>query len=53
MVVTLGQQYNVVAIMLLLELSRCSSDLFVSSRPRTGLATTKYMRVDYIITGYS
>ena len=29
-----------------LELGRCSSDLFLSSRPRTGLATT-------CITGYS
>ena len=25
---------------LLLELGRCSSDIFLSSRPRTGLATT-------------
>ena len=31
--------------MLSLELCRCSSDLFLSSRPRTGLATT-------YITGY-
>ena len=32
-------------ILLSLELGRCSSDLFLSSRPRTGLATT-------CITGY-
>ena len=31
--------------LLSLELGRCSSDLFLSSRPRTGLATT-------CITGY-
>ena len=29
-----------VFILLSLELGRCSSDLFLSSRPRTGLATT-------------
>ena len=29
-------------ILLSLELGRCSSDLFLSSRPRTGLATTYY-----------
>ena len=34
-----------VFILLSLELGRCSSDLFLSSRPRTGLATT-------YITGY-
>ena len=34
-----------VFILLSLELCRCSSDLFLSSRPRTGLATT-------YITGY-
>ena len=33
--------------MLSLEVCRCSSDLFLSSRSRTGLATT------YIIAGYS
>ena len=32
-------------LLLSLELRRCSSDLFLSSRPRTGLATT-------YITGY-
>ena len=32
-------------LLLSLELGRCSSDLFLSSRPRTGLATT-------YITGY-
>ena len=32
-------------LLLSLELGRCSSDLFLSSRPRTGLATTH-------ITGY-
>ena len=32
-------------LLLSLELGRCSSDLFLSSRPRTGLATT-------FITGY-
>ena len=32
--------------LLSLELGRCSSDLFLSSRPRTGLATT-------CITGYA
>ena len=32
-------------LLLSLELGRCSSDLFLSSRPRTGLATT-------CITGY-
>ena len=32
-------------LLLSLELGRCSSDLFLSSRPRTGLATTS-------ITGY-
>ena len=32
-------------LLLSLELGRCSSDLFMSSRPRTGLATT-------CITGY-
>ena len=36
-----------VFLLLSLELGRCSSDLFLSSRPRTGLATT------YIITGYT
>ena len=35
-----------VFLLLSLELGRCSSDLFLSSRPRTGLATT-------YITGYS
>ena len=35
-----------VFLLLSLELGRCSSDLFLSSRPRTGLATT-------CITGYS
>ena len=34
-----------VFLLLSLELGRCSSDLFLSSRPRTGLATT-------YITGY-
>ena len=34
-----------VFLLLSLELARCSSDLFLSSRPRTGLATT-------CITGY-
>ena len=34
-----------VFLLLSLELGRCSSDLFLSSRPRTGLATT-------CITGY-
>ena len=40
---------------LLLELGRCSSDLFLSSRPRTGLATTYInsrlceLRIDYLI----
>ena len=34
-----------VFLLLSLELRRCSSDLFMSSRPRTGLATT-------CITGY-
>ena len=34
-----------VFVLLSLELCRCSSDLFLSSRPRTGLATT-------YITGY-
>ena len=33
-------------LLLSLELGRCSSDLFLSSRPRTGLVTT-------YITGYS
>ena len=33
-----------VFILLLLELGRCSSDLFLSSRPRTGLATTYISR---------
>ena len=33
-------------LLLSLELGRCSSDLFLSSSPRTGLATT------YNITGY-
>ena len=35
-----------VFLLLSLEIGRCSSDLFLSSRPRTGLATT------CIITGY-
>ena len=35
----------VVFLLLSLELGRCSSDIFLSSRPRTGLATT-------CITGY-
>ena len=35
-----------VFLLLSLELGRCSSDLFLSSRPRTGLETT-------YITGYS
>ena len=34
-----------VFLLLSLELGRCSSDIFLSSRPRTGLATT-------YITGY-
>ena len=35
-----------VFLLLSLELGRCPSDIFLSSRPRTGLATT------YYITGY-
>ena len=31
-----------VFLLLSLELGRCSSDLFLSSRPRTGLATTNH-----------
>ena len=38
--------FSSVFILLSLEPCRCSSDLFLSSRPRTGLATTS-------ITGYS
>ena len=37
--------YVCVFLLLSLELGKCSSDLFLSSRPRTGLATT-------YITGY-
>ena len=32
--------FDCVVLLLSLELGRCSSDLFLSSRPRTGLATT-------------
>ena len=35
-----------VFLLLSLELGRCSSDLFLSSRPRTGLATTCILKKD-------